>query len=1204
MATYIPGTQTFMPTFQPFTPDYKFLSDVINTKTNRYETNYKAINDTYGRLIHSDLSRLDTQEQRDQYVNELAPRLEQIASTDLSLIQNADQANALFKPFYEDKLIVGDLVRTAALKSETAKAERYHYSDNPEERDLYGNGQGVKRMNYEMQDFINASPEEALNMPIPKFVPNADIHTMSMDLLKNAWGEGKGMTLTQDFLQNGWKIKKTNGDLLTNRVVGYAPTGKKDKNGQEVLQPITENIAAAFVQKELLNDPRVLDSEWTKAYVSSREAADRGVTVNGQTVYGDEAKRAWALERINFAKAANSKRVAMATVHQNKTVTNGKDWQSYKEEYGIVKESPEEVEFLKTIMELEAANQEVETAEEVANVSENINPENTDLKGLLNEAYGIVISSNLMGEISDASILYAATTSQMEMEIDQKWKLYKQQEFDLQKININHRNTISEIRERGIVDDAVNKAKFEREQAEEKKNKSWLQKLEDLVQGTSYDGDGKNFKFNTDADGNPDPNANIVMQDETSTWDTYMGPDGIIPKEKFEAIKAFMQERSALAEDGNQAIAKWGIHEMSWDNAQKHLMNPDNRGELNGLYDWIAKEVKHVGKQGYAQLPDETTKQYGYMPKMARSNNFPAIRNMFEKASGHEQMLADGGWKKMINDYGNMKANAGVKINNKPSLIDTYEKSGLPSPYISPFEQNLFNAVYDANGIYTYTDKTGTKHELDKRSGNLGNDIAKIYGINVGQLKKDDQDVPLVNWEAIEYTKNLIPQKHWDALADKSPLTEKYIKQSSSGSSMGSPLMMGTGGSGGFNAGSEVAYRWPTDRAGGSKSSVYASYRHAINKPYISAFAGAQSKDGTPLEQPIFDLGQYMQGNSASDMSAVGGAKYPIHTQYIDPLNLEEKDITMMGEVMKILNGPNAKYSVGFGTPGEYKYIASDASDEAKNAVISTINNVIKDAKAGTKAQGRNTFQIKYHTGYGVGDADKRAAYQIQVSKKDALALQKYLTGETSGLITDSEKQLVTIMFDKDLDNNPLGMPDTRFSKVDYNIQRNDGVYDWNIPNGPGLRIWKEDGMYMRSFKKPIFNTKTGTIQLDPNVGQGRAMPITYSNGAPLQKKDLDIWLNNWQSGAMAYQQSNVLIPQQTWKKQNPNKMVTYDIPKYLLSPSTRINTSLPQAASVDGGTVTSISPNYVNPQPNNAPESGSYEEFKDGFDEFISFQW
>ena len=116
--------------------------------------------------------------------------------------------------------------------------------------------------------------------------------------------------------------------------------------------------------------------------------------------------------------------------------------------------------------------------------------------------------------------------------------------------------------------------------------------------------------------------------------------------------------------------------------------------------------------------------------------------------------------------------------------------------------------------------------------------------------------------------------------------------------------------------------------------------------------------------------------------------------------------------------------------------------------------------------------------------------------------------------------------------------------------------------------------------------------------------PTLRQKAKPLQKKDLDIWLNNWQSSAMQYQQANVLIPQQTWKKQNPNKMVTYDIPKYLLSSNTRINTSLPQPVSVDGGTVTPISSNYVSPQPNNVPERGSYEEFKDGFDEFISFQW
>ena len=1199
MATYIPGTQTFMPTFQPFTPDYKFLSDVINTKTNRYETNYKAINDTYGRLIHSDLSRLDTQEQRDQYVNELAPRLEQIASTDLSLVQNADQANALFKPFYEDKLIVGDLVRTAALRRETAKAERYHYSDNPEERDLYGNGQGVKRMNYEMQDFINASPEEALNMPIPKFVPNADVYTMSMDLLKNAWGEGKGMTLTQDFLQNGWKIKKTNGDLLTNRVVGYAPTGQKGKDGQEILQPITENIAAAFVQKELLNDPRVLDSEWTKAYVSSREAADRGVTINGQTLYGDEAKRAWALERINFAKAANSQRVAMATNHQNKTVTNAKDWQSYKEEYGIVKESPEEVEFLKTIMELEAANQEVETAEEVANVSENVNVENADLKGLLNEAYGIVISSNLMGEISDASILYAATTSQMEMEIDQKWKMYKEQEFDLQKININYQNDIRKIREKGIVDDAVNQAKFDRENAaviaEKEKESARLTKLEAIMQGTSLDGEN-NYKFTTNEDGELDANANIVTEDSDGTWNTYMGPDGVVPKEKFQAIKAFMQEQAVL-NGGNQAEAAWANKKMSWDDAQKYLMNPNNRGELNVLYNDQAKKVKRVGGRtaGLMASGDKEKIDAGYMPLMAASQNFNAIKNMFQKASGHEQMIADGGWKKMMNDYGNLVANADVKINDKPSLISAYDKSGMPSPYISPFEQNLLSKVYkSADGeVFTYIDKAKGKHTLNKKSPTLARDVATIYGINVGQLKKDDQDVPLNSWDAIEYTKHLLSENQWGALVDLSPATKRsgsYLKNDSN----------------------KGEYRWPTDRAGGEKEDVYASYRQAINKPYISAFAGAKGKDGTPLEQPIFDLGQYMQGKNADNMTATGVGKYPVHTQFIDPLNLEDKDITMLSEVMNILNGPQSTYSVGFGNPETFELIKGEQSEEAENTVRTTIGNVIKDAKAGTKAQGRNSFSIKYFTGFGgktddntAGKGNERAAYQIQVSKKEALALQKMMTGETSGLITDAEKQLVTIVFDKSVDKNPLGMADTRFSQVDYDIQRNNGVYDWNVPNGLGLQIWKEDGVYMRSYTPVMFNDKSGTIQLNPNRGPGRATPITYQNGNPIQKKDLDVWLNNFQFTALQMHKERITIPHQTWKKNNPTKMVEYNIPKNLLSSNTNgkyqrnsmsnynPNTDVFRPSTV-GEKALNYSPVLKVP---NAPERGSWEDFWE-------FQW
>ena len=79
MATYIPGVQSYLPNFQPFTPDYKFLSNVLDVKTQKYNTNYKAVNDLYSKVVYGDLSRGDTQAMRDQFANNLGPKLQQIS---------------------------------------------------------------------------------------------------------------------------------------------------------------------------------------------------------------------------------------------------------------------------------------------------------------------------------------------------------------------------------------------------------------------------------------------------------------------------------------------------------------------------------------------------------------------------------------------------------------------------------------------------------------------------------------------------------------------------------------------------------------------------------------------------------------------------------------------------------------------------------------------------------------------------------------------------------------------------------------------------------------------------------------------------------------------------------------------------------------------------------------------------------------------
>ena len=42
MATYVKGVETYLPDIKPFTPDYKFLSAVLETRTDKYDRNYKA----------------------------------------------------------------------------------------------------------------------------------------------------------------------------------------------------------------------------------------------------------------------------------------------------------------------------------------------------------------------------------------------------------------------------------------------------------------------------------------------------------------------------------------------------------------------------------------------------------------------------------------------------------------------------------------------------------------------------------------------------------------------------------------------------------------------------------------------------------------------------------------------------------------------------------------------------------------------------------------------------------------------------------------------------------------------------------------------------------------------------------------------------------------------------------------------------------
>lgn len=300
MATYVPGYKRYEREFEPFTPDFKFLDNVLSIRQDRYNTNYKQMNDLYGKIVYADLSREDTKANRDQYINNLIPKIEKVSGMDLSIGANVDAAKSLFTPFYEDDLIVRDLVNTSSYKSAMRTADGMRNSSDNEIREQWW-ATGVEALQYQMEDFINADKKDALNMAPPKYVPNANLFNIAKDYLKEQeyelkWTSGTGKN-------DKWVITGTNGERLI-------PTAYSD------------------LQRSLKNDPRVADAYRIDAYVQSRRYAQQGVE-SGKFSTINEGRNAWAQNTIVELRDRAAKANPMIQKQYEDALSSKKSWEEY-----------------------------------------------------------------------------------------------------------------------------------------------------------------------------------------------------------------------------------------------------------------------------------------------------------------------------------------------------------------------------------------------------------------------------------------------------------------------------------------------------------------------------------------------------------------------------------------------------------------------------------------------------------------------------------------------------------------------------------------------------------------------------------------------------------------------------------------------------------------------------------------------------------
>lgn len=411
MATYTQGYQPYMPDWQPFTPDYKFLSDVLEVKTNRYNTNYKALNDLYSKVVYGDLSRKDTQDMRNQYAENLGKQLEMVSGMDLSVAQNVDAAKQLFKPFFEEDLIVKDLVFTKQYKDQMQYANMLMNSPDKDQREMYWQT-GVKALEYQLEDFKNAAEDRALSMGTPRYVADADLYEKSIEFLKKS-----GLDVTQEYVDETgfWIVKDRNGNLITEQ-------------------------AFKMAQRALMDDPLVQQAYYTDAYVKSRDFAKAGMDA-GRFANVDQGQAAWAQETITRVEAQIAARSIKEKDKVDKLKNANVNWDEYVKQQGVIPGSDEDKEYVTQKRSYEAALEGLKMTEETLKNSQGSPDQST--QGLLNRAYNLLMGYNLQDDLSAAAISYSNINKSRELKVNEYKKQQLQFQHDFSKMAMQHQYNLA-----------------------------------------------------------------------------------------------------------------------------------------------------------------------------------------------------------------------------------------------------------------------------------------------------------------------------------------------------------------------------------------------------------------------------------------------------------------------------------------------------------------------------------------------------------------------------------------------------------------------------------------------------------------------------------------------------------------------------------------------------------------------------------------
>jgi len=1112
MATYIPGVKDYIPKLEPFTPNYKFLQDVLQTRQDRYTNNFKALNNLYNQVVNADLSIEANRQTRDQYANNLSEKLKQVSGKDLSLAQNVEQAKALFKPFYEDDQILYDMGFTSSVKKQMQKAEKLKHSDDPKTREKYWT-KGMQRLQWHLEDFSKLSPEQSMSMPIPHYVPYINVVDAGIEKLKE-WTGNKDIS-HWEMTDQGLEITTTNGTAITSAIVGY----ERDKKGKLKMQngkpiPITKNIAADYLNQTLLDDPRVQDMYATSAYVDGRTFWSN--PQNAQ-MYGSEenAKKWWLQNEVKKSVDQQIQAIVAMDSQQKDLEGDAASWKKYMQKTGIVPGTAEYKYYQGILDQLELLEK---TKRSMTNRVQDLKSPAEDIAQLESLAYKAIAMQNISSDITSASQRYADIGKKTEVKFNER-----------EKILLQHQLKLDAQSHKAWLDYELAKSKGELKGQGEGEN--W-----DPFAGPQVDP----FDFPEIDWENVDPNSSDAKALDHYMWDQRQNQgiaDLSLQKAEYMVdaiVNMYNNPATGLANklnksgiDGeitykNQPSITGNINELYGDvinvpNLEEQMISTDLETFKSNILkpenlDWIAATYNDAIQDTILYEPVEMMIDNKPVTSYVWKNQNSAEDVQFNsemidlqfKVEGTESLLQIG--MSEINqtklDLANISGDKFSKLDGKIPLTmyeDEYQLLLDPNAKIS-WKSILEKRIKDEEGGIDFSNreiKTLDEDEYKKlwvnyyygaaeklqKAANIANS-GKITQAEFNALGDDTWHGGLFTNKP-EAAKKYIKEKYgvdnidWDKYPYWGVQTPDYVLPPTGGGyDFPEPVKLGD------DSGGKVVFDY--NKAESDAEKMYEEFRFAQNR--LAMDPASAYKQGLPT----FDIHSLIAGTPQAGSGAMSGFKYSFH---FDKWQLKEGDpnaknaVEQIQTLRKLVSSPDANFIVKIGNE---KFAFGDdedfSSDEDALSVVELWNRSLAyNPKTASDAK-NPVFDIKYIP-QGAGGKEAKgeyAAYELSWPKSAAANL--FTKGEdrkaqdvAGNIPQDSDfwkTNSVMIFVKRDMDNNPLKTENQARNYMDAIIEHK-GNYTATIPNGGEITYYKgandETMMHLKTWQ---FDNESGNVVL------------------------------------------------------------------------------------------------------------------------------